>query len=342
MSVSIGTFTTAHLGSASGPHGQPLPLRERVYGACAGHCACAMDWAVLTEMFAERYATDNTNLDSLHYDVYPNLVDSALFGANDLVSAPDALLQTAMSRYLDPGWTPQDIDGFGWMYFKNAESVGGLDMHAYRRTSRRVVTNLASGSYDKQKATADVSMQVDYRPRTPRCLEDVRRMYYDAKKMCRIETNCTVTYEGISYSHYERFYNGSEYGEGPESITLGSDIRNIHRRVRETDGYSVRSQGNGKNAFAMVEMWCDLNHPGVYRSSAIKRTLCIPCALGGTLDMSRFSPDALKSWTKSVYGEFTSGNDYYAECNVSRIYADVNFPADHFFTGWNWQPTQGD
>ena len=87
---------------------------------------------------------------------------------------------------------------------------------------------------------------------------------------------------------------------------------------------------------------CAKDAPQIYGPENLKRTLAVPCVLGGVLDTSRFNPQALKAWTQSVLGSFADGHDYYAQARIAGVYADINFPADYFFNGWEWEPQQGD
>ena len=334
MSITIGTYTTAHLGSATGPYGQPLPLRERTFGAGAGHCACAMDWAVLNEMMAERFFNDGDR----SLDAYHNVSDDSAAGEIAFASFVEYSLGSAAGRFLDPSWTPQDLAGNGWAFYGNPDGVPpvGSVLHGFKRASRPLVLNNAAGSEDKHVGVLGHRYTT---PRTPRALDDMRRMFHDARMLHRIATQCTVSYSSTSVITYERYPGGGEYGSYPGTVTLGSDVLSVARRVRETSGFGVRNNGA---AWAMVEMWCAKDAPQIYGPENLKRTLAVPCVLGGVLDTSRFNPQALKAWTQSVLGSFADGHDYYAQARIAGVYADINFPADYFFNGWEWEPQQGD
>lgn len=335
MSISIGTYTTAHLESATGPHGQPLPLRERTYGACSGHCGCAIDWAALTEMFAERFFTDSPpdrSIDVYHHQTVDSAIGEWAFGGYVEYS-----IGTAQNSFLDPSWTPQDMDGSGWDFYTNQDNdppVGRVS-HGFHRTSSPLVLN---NDLYRQDTHRTPGAHLGATSPTPRSLDEMRRLFYDAKTMFRINTQCAVSYSLSNIITYERRQGGGEYGNDPGTITLGSDVLRVAQRVRNTSGYRVRNNGA---AWAMVEMWCAKDAPQIFRPENHKRTIVVPCSLGGTLDSGRFNPQALKSWLQSVFGSFAEGHDYYAQARIAAVYADIDFPADYFFTGWNWTP-QGD
>ncbi len=335
MSLAVGTYTRVHVESATGPHGQPLPVRERAFGACSGHCASVMDWAFLGELLAERFFPDNPP--DRYIDVYHHqTVDSAV-GAWGFGGFAPSQIDSASYLFLDPGWTPQDIADNGWTSYVNDSGISGSEQHAYRRSSRPLVPNYDPYDQDRHKAVGAHTPREQ--SRTPRSLDDMRRMYYDIKMMYRMETYCDITSDGDDYSIFEHWPGGNESFYDIGTITLGTDVRAIARRVRETYGYRVRNNGA---AWAMVEMWCAKDSPQFYRREASHiRTLVVPCTLGGTLDTSRFNAQALKSWTQSVYGTFADGHDYYAYARVASVYADIDFPTDYCLVGWNWTP-QGD
>ena len=285
----------------------PLPIRER-NSSESGRCAALVDFALLDDLCYER-----TVLPKYYgrIDVYPHRAVWGGTAGGNAWFARIQMLPVAADYFLDPDWTP--VAGDGEWYLEEASHKLAL-----------VSPTVAPGDGIRR-------------------LDDIRRMYYDVKRMHRFRSDCLVSFEMASGSHlavpsYERDENGAVYTSTATSISVGA-IRNLSDQVLASATATLEF------AVADVTMTRTEYRNGQQAGPTEYAYRHVPLvANNGALPVGPLQPEALKAMLTARFGTFAAGWEYSARADIhssgstKAVYHHIDFPNDNLLVPWNWTP----
>lgn len=376
MSETVGEFTTF-----TGETRLPLPAREAGSsggaGGPAGHAVCGADWAFLLEALAERHSHGYVETSAafnapLSFDVRPHAVEYKIGGYGSVMYFHHGIActlaqQMAGSTYrlfLDPDWAPPTTlataatgmwDG-GWStgsgVFDHRLVLAQRDMG---RTPTAYYPFDAANEWHETQYSQGAAAKIS--GAFPKHVDDVRRMYYDLKRMRR--RLCVVACERDRPSaYYESTYSTTdgrrhESSYAPSYYALGPSVLNVRTQTAPTvanPGFCIIQ------AHAWHQRWTgrDTANPVIEFTETADAWFAARCSIGGAVDLSEWTPAKLKSWAESLF-EIRAQDDYSADAVVwgdgglsaadswTRAYFDLSFPIDaQAFGGsydrWSWTP----
>lgn len=374
MSETVGEFT-----SFTGEAWLPLPVRERGSaggaGGATGHAVCGADWAFLLEALAERHThgyseTNGSFRTPIAFDVRPHAVKYAL-GSSEIMYFHHGIActlaqQMAGSTYrlfLDPDWAPPTtLATAATGMWDNGWSTGnGVFDHRLVLAQRDMGrTPTAYYPFDAanewHEAQYSQSLAAKISDAFPKHVDDVRRMFYDLKRMrrrnCVVARNCDRAGAGYESNYSVADFQRHETSWAPTSYSLGSAVLNVRPEIAPT----VRTGFCIIQAHAWHQHWTgrDTSDPTLHSTETVDAWFAAPATLGGSVDLTEWTPTKLKSWAESLFA-ISGQDDYSAEAAVwgdggqvvtdgyTHAYFDMTFPIDSQVFGgsydyWDWAP----
>lgn len=372
MSSVVGEFTTL-----SGNVWLPLPVRERGSaggaGGAAGHAVCGADWAFLIEALAERHSHGyNETLGQfrvpMSFEVRQNAVRQTS-GANTVMwfhhgiahNLAKQMAGSSLRLFLDPDWTPPSkLENAAYGMWSTPWSAGGGQHDHQLVLSQPDMERTPTLYYEYGSQWHETMYDQGYAARIsgsfPKRADDVRRMFYDLKRMTR--RNCVVSCSrdkaGAVYeSRYSTVdFQRHESTSAPTYYNLGSTVLNVRPEITP----AVRTGFAIVQAHAWHQHWTDRDtaSPTLHGTETVDAWISAPVTLGGSVDFTEWTPAKLKTWAESLF-TITGQDDYSAEANVwgdgahtaaasyTHAYFDMSFPIDAQVFGssydyWNWTP----
>lgn len=308
-------FATVHPDNAASA--APLPIRERsgMHASTAvGHAVRLNDWALLFEMELERSVLAGLSA------VYPHGIDQPVgYGFSTHFEAVNSWMPFwgYNNEWLDSAWTPAAE------WYDTAYNYDLFGLHGLRHSA----TMMTSACL--------------------RALDDLRRYYYDIKRMTRVRmASATVSMTGPNpggVNAYGVNSDGSTYSY--DDITGGTVsvdyTRRFHRDVISHSSFSGVTKwvlgsfqvvGNG------------LSHPG--DAYTRHKTAWMPVT-GSSVDVSQCMSSACRAVLEEEMARHAvyAGEEYWCQFRPYRdngyrnvVICDVTFPSDSILVPWTWEP----
>lgn len=373
----VGQFTTLH-----GETRLPLPRREATasaVGGAPGSAVCAADWAYLVEALAERRERVSSGGPST-FDVYPHALLEFYPQLPDYTARwfphwrANELARSLTDYFADPDWTPPaTLDDAIAGDFRD-KWVYDSSKPFHLTLSQRSLSASPSGWYPFGSVYSGVDYhEYQYRSYTSagrinRRADDLRRMFYDLKRMRRRLLKVSV-HRTVSSSFHanppQRFasWELSRSSDGSIShedvcdfttYTVG-DILNLEQ------GVAVSAILSGRT-FAIVEAeywWKNIDTEDIHAGVAWFATPATLATSGsaGSVTVSGWTSADLRAWLDGMYridgrtsfrvsaklwGDETGTYGETSTDGHAYLFSDVTFPIDAQIFGssdsWVWTP----
>lgn len=292
----------------SGAMRDPLPVRERTHGPCAGHAVCMMDWVLLAEAVAEKLPS------GWRPQVYPHCIDHALYAPHVWT----AMMVSSMSGYFaDRDYVPSDGDG-SWNWIAPLAS----ERCAFEPASP------APAAFDRTRMIA---------------LDDLRLMFHDLRRMTRRSVASRATYSNLAGASYGD--NGprvTAYGRGEwavdSDIPTGARTNAPARLALEMDE-GVRNSSRIEPAYCVVDFWAQrtrTGEPNVNHFRHIVRPIANDA--DGSVSRDGWDAESLIGYANEAFGTRSDAYSYSCSARITAAYYDVMYPVDGILTPWQLTP----
>lgn len=296
---------------------EPLPIRERSgrHAVTAfGHAVCMMDWAQLVEIEMERSVIAGA------FTAYPNGIDQPDgYGFTAHFEAANSWMPfwVSTNEWIDPSWTPVQE------WYDEAYNYDLFGLHGLVHMATPMMANRL------------------------RALDDLRRYYYDVKRMTRLRmTSATVTMTGPNpggVNAYGINSDGSTYTY--DDLTGGTVSVDYSRRFHQDVVSHELFSGSVRWVLGSFQVVGNgLSHPGDAYTRF--KTVWMPVS-GSAIDISQCRSTACRAVLEDEMSRHPAyaGEEYWCQFrpyrdNNSRnvVVCDVTFPSDGILVPWQWEP----